>query len=209
MVHTTEPLKSCVSLSNSFSLSGALNYDSILSYRIINLFEFYESWKSKYGLPFLQNQESLCGYKGCLPACPVVAFVNTLPSMTLQTGSPQGVLADIWSLEFNFLRTLRVSPGLAGACAGVYLAFGFLQRPESSWTDVWLSLGVPHLWRDETSRAGNPNHSLCSTGFSISRDQSHVSASILFFSSKLVMVRLRGSSLSEVLATQVWGPRAH
>lgn len=39
----TEPLKCCVPLNNSFSLSGALNRDSLLIYRIISLLEFYKS----------------------------------------------------------------------------------------------------------------------------------------------------------------------
>lgn len=104
--------------------------------------------------------------------------------------SPQGVSADIWSLGFTFLRPFRGSSDLAGACAGAYLAFGFLQRQVSRWTDVLLSLGVPHP-QDEKVLPKQGSKSQHSPGWlRISRSQVTFLHLFFCFSSKVIATGL-------------------
>lgn len=133
-----------------FASLGALRCDNILIHRIVSLFELSTFWKSEHGLSFPQDQEFLCSYKGHLPGCTFVAFSNALPSMTFWTGKSSR--SECWSLlpGIYFPQNCQnFISGPAGACADAHLAFGFLQRPESGWADVLLSLGVPHPLDDK------------------------------------------------------------
>lgn len=127
--------------------------------------------------------------------------------MTLQTGCPQGVNADVWSLVFAFLRSRRVSPGLAGACQELTWLSVFFKG--QSWTDVRLSLDVPHSRGNEATGVGSFERQPSIDWFSISRGEVMFLHPLCSSRHNWLQSDWGGSFLSKVFATQAGGPGAH